>query len=59
MNQANQNVTVDLSPKKINALRLIVGLVAVVFIAYGAFSGQALATFRKAIRICLECIGIG
>lgn len=25
----------------------------------GIFSGQALAVLRKAIRVCLECIGIG
>ena len=26
---------------------------------YGIFAGQALAVLHKAIRICLECIGIG
>ena len=26
---------------------------------YGAISGQALATLRKAIFICLECMGLG
>ena len=29
------------------------------FLLYGVFSGQALAVLHKAIRVCLECIGIG
>lgn len=29
------------------------------FTAYGVFSGQAVAVLNKAIRICMECIGIG
>lgn len=28
-------------------------------LVYGVFAGQALAVLQKAIRICLECIGIG
>ena len=26
---------------------------------YGAATGQAMATLRKAIYICLECMGLG
>ncbi len=29
------------------------------FIVYGIASGQAVAVLNKAIRICMECIGIG
>ena len=29
------------------------------FLLIGIFSGQALAVLHKAVRICLECIGIG
>ncbi len=28
-------------------------------LAYGAATGQALSTLRKAIYICLECMGLG
>lgn len=30
-----------------------------VLIWFGFWNGQAEAVFRKAVRICLECIGIG
>jgi hypothetical protein len=38
-----------------------IGLVicAVLFIAVGVARGDAAALWRKAIFICLECIGIG
>ena len=29
------------------------------FLLYGIFTGQAIAVLQKAIRVCLECIGIG
>ena len=28
-------------------------------VVYGAILGQAMATLRKAIYICLECMGLG
>ena len=34
-------------------------VVGAVFLLIGIFSGQALAVLHKAIRVCLECIGIG
>ncbi len=34
-------------------------LAGAVLIGIGLWHGQAEAVFRKAIRICLECIGIG
>ena len=34
-------------------------LVGVCFIVYGATDGEAIAVLKKAIAICMECIGIG
>ena len=31
----------------------------VVFLVIGAFGGQLAEIYRKAVMICLECIGIG
>ena len=36
----------------------LLGLAAVL-IVWGAVNGQALGTMRKAIYICLECMGLG
>ncbi|HHV42935.1 MAG TPA: thioredoxin [Clostridiaceae bacterium] len=40
-------------------LRLAVLLVAVVIIIVGTSRQEVRAVFAKAIRICLECIGLG
>lgn len=38
----------------------IAGLVlGIIFLTVGAYSGQLEDMYRKAIMICLECIGIG
>lgn len=34
-------------------------LLAAVLIAVGIWQGQPALVLRKAIRICLECVGIG
>lgn len=40
-------------------LQLSVGLAAIVAMAYGLMSGEAMAVWRKAAYLCLECIGLG
>lgn len=47
-----------LYPYKKTMPLLLVGT-GVVFIALGVYRGEVAIVFTKAIRICLECIGIG
>ena len=37
----------------------VLALAGAGFLLYGIFTGQAIAVLNKAIRVCLECIGIG
>lgn len=37
----------------------LVILVGVGFVVYGVTDGEALSVLRKAVAICMECIGIG
>lgn len=55
------NTKVNPAPKKKTLMisRLILALLAIAFVAYGIYSGQAKLVLNKAIRICLECVGIG
>ncbi len=43
-------------PKYLQAAILLAGIV---FASFGAFRGEAETVLAKAIKICLECIGIG
>ncbi len=40
------------------AALLVMGLAAV-FLALGVGRGEAQVVFRKAVNICMECIGLG
>ena len=42
-----------------NRLKYILLLISLVFMAAGAYRGEVLEVLKKAINICLECIGIG
>lgn len=39
--------------------QMILLAVSIVFIIVGIARGEQLTVFKKAVRICLECIGIG
>lgn len=38
---------------------LLIALIGVAFMAFGIYRGEMMTVFAKAIKICLECIGIG
>lgn len=42
-----------------NAAGLALLALGVLFIALGAWRGEVQTVWRKAINICMECIGIG
>lgn len=44
---------------RIRAVRWAVLLIAMGLIAVGIATGEAEIVWQKAVRICLECIGIG
>ncbi|MDR1183618.1 MAG: thioredoxin [Coriobacteriales bacterium] len=47
------------SHRKTIILAAAVIVLALAFIAIGVMRGDALEIYRKAARICFECIGIG
>ena len=44
---------------KVKYVRSFILVLGIAFIIAGAMNGSMSAVFNKAIRICLECIGIG
>ena len=46
-------------PVKRQKLWLLLSLAGIIMIALGAARGEVQVVLSKAIRICLECIGIG
>ena len=42
-----------------NRTAIITLAVAVLFLALGVLRGETQTVFRKAVNICMECIGLG
>ncbi len=48
-----------MSDKKRNIIAFSVIAVGIAFVLLGIYRGEVDAVLRKAVNICLECIGIG
>lgn len=48
-----------MSARKINIIRAAAIAIALVFVVIGVCRGENAVVLRKAVRICLECIGVG
>ena len=44
---------------KIRLIRLILLILGIGFVIYGASRGEVDTVLTKAVNICLECVGIG
>ncbi|MCF0162358.1 MAG: hypothetical protein HUJ88_07265 [Fusobacterium necrophorum] len=47
---------IQIKKRRKSIFMLIIG---VIFIVYGIYRGEIDTVFTKAIRVCMECIGIG
>lgn len=45
--------------KSIKISRFLLFITGIVMIGYGAVRGEAATVLSKAIKLCLECVGIG
>ncbi len=50
---------VEIKFKKNKILQISLLVLALVFIGYGAKRGEMATVLAKAIKLCLECVGIG
>ncbi|MBP5451139.1 MAG: hypothetical protein J6Y16_02765 [Treponema sp.] len=48
-----------MSVRKRRVISLCILCAGIVLVVAGIFRGEAVTVFKKATRICLECIGIG
>ena len=49
----------EVMPMKCKTARVILMAAGLIMLTYGVWRGEAEIVFNKAIRLCLECVGIG
>ncbi len=49
----------DRKTNNLTVLRIVFLLLGAVFVVLGVLTSEHLSVLSKAVRICLECIGIG
>lgn len=48
-----------MSNSKKTALQIILLVIGIIMLCFGIWRGEAETVFSKAIKLCLECVGIG
>lgn len=48
-----------MSRRRRNAVAAVLLLIGAVFVAMGVWRGEVETVLRKAVNICMECIGLG
>ncbi len=48
-----------MSEKKKNIIAFSIIVIGIAFLCFGIYRGETMVVLRKAVNICLECIGIG
>ena len=54
-----REVTLKLKAVRKSAVQITLLLCGIVMLCFGAWRGEAEIVLGKAIRLCLECVGIG
>ena len=54
-----KEVTLKLKAVRKSAVQITLLLCGIVMLCFGAWRGEAETVLGKAIRLCLECVGIG
>ena len=57
INSTNERSNNILKYQKISQIALLI--TGITMVSYGAIRGEAAAVLGKAIKLCLECVGIG
>ncbi len=52
-------MTTSLKNSLFHLLQLLAFLLVITSVVYGAGRGEVSVLFKKAVRICMECIGLG